>query len=148
MNNDVMFYHALETSAVAVLFELLKKSFQDNKRCLVCVDTLDNADVMSENLWKHQDDFILPHGLITQEMPDKQPILLTNNTENINHADYIFFIGLVQITDIEHFKRCVVIFDDMSETVKDHARNQFKILKNNNITVKYYQQINNKWHLK
>ena len=143
-----MFYHALETSAVAVLFELLKKSFQDNKRCLVCVDTLNNADVMSENLWKHQDDFILPHGLITQEMPDKQPILLTNNTENINHADYIFFIGLVQITDIEHFKRCVVIFDDMSETVKDHARNQFTILKNNNITVKYYQQINNKWHLK
>ena len=148
MTSDIMFYHAIETNMIAVLFELLKKSFKDNKRCLVCIDTPENATNISESLWAFQDNFILPHGLITEDMPDKQPILLTHNTDNINNADYIFFIGLIQITDTEHFKRCIVIFDDTSEDIKLHTREQFKLLKKNNVTLKYYQQTNGKWHLR
>ena len=146
---QIMFYHAVETSVIAVLFDLLKKSLQSYKRCLVCVDNLENAKQISENLWQCQSDFILPHGIINEAMPDKQPILLTDNTDNINNADYIFFIGQVAIKNTEHFERSIVIFDNHSEETKSYIREQFKSLKNNaNISLSYYQQKENRWVLK
>ncbi len=139
--NQVMFYHANQTSAVAVLFDLLKKSLKDSKKCLVCCDTLDTANNISEYLWKIQSDFILPHGIITEAMPDKQPVLLTDNTDNINQSNYIFFIGHVLIKDTEFFERSIVIFDNHSDAIKSHMREQFKSLKNNQDVILTYNQV-------
>lgn len=138
--NQVMFYHANTNSAVAVLFDLLKKSLKNTKKCLVCCDNLDTATHISEYLWKIQSDFIVPHGIITEAMPDKQPVLLTDNTENINQSDYIFFIGHVLIKDTEYFERSIVIFDNHSDAIKSYMREQFKSLKSNpDVTVTYHQ---------
>jgi len=82
-------------------------------------------------------------------MPDKQPILLTYHQENLNNADYIFFIGQVEIADFSDFadyQRAIVIFDDTSDAIKDHMRQEFKKLKQNKIQVTYYQQRQGKWH--
>jgi DNA polymerase III subunit chi len=139
--NQVMFYHANQTSAVVVLFDLLKKSLKNNKKCLVCCDTLENAKGISDDLWIFQSDFILPHGIINEAMPDKQPVLLTDNTDNINQSDYIFFIGHTLIKDTECFERSIVIFDNHSEVIKSYMREQFKALKNNQAVMVTYNQI-------
>jgi DNA polymerase IIIc chi subunit len=144
-DKKIMFYHATQTSMIAVLFELLKKSFQNNKKSLVYVDTHQNAAQISDDLWKFTDDFILPHGLITEEMPDKQPILLTHTLNNLNNADYIFFIGQVDISDITDFERYIVIFDDSSEHIKTHVREHYINLKNAGKTALYYKQQDGAW---
>lgn len=144
-NKKIMFYHATETNTVCVLFELLKKSFTSGKRCLVCIDTAENAKVISEKLWALNDDFILPHGLSLEEMPDKQPILLTHTMENLNKADYIFFIGQMKIDDTGNFERHIVIFDDYNMDTKNYMRDVFKRLKSENKTVLYYKQQAGAW---
>lgn len=144
-----MFYHALETHVTGVLFELLKKSLEQSKRILVRTDSFETAEKLSNDLWKFQDNYVLPHGLVCEEMPDKQPILLTYHQENLNNADYIFFIGQVEIADFSDFadyQRAIVIFDDTSDAIKDHMRQEFKKLKQNKIQVTYYQQRQGKWH--
>lgn len=143
--SKIMFYHATETSVIAVLFELLKKSLQARKRCLVVFDTLENASHISSRLWKFQEDFIMPHGLITEEFPEKQLILLSDNTKNINNSDYIFFIGRMNVTDFNHFERSIVIFDNSCDITKDHIRQEFKQLRLANHEVTYYQQHQNLW---
>lgn len=145
MSVPVMFYHVVETNKVAVLFELLKKSFESRKRCLVHIDTLENAQQISDQLWRAQDDYILPHGIINEAMPDKQPILLTDKLENVNQADYIFFIGKSDIVEFESYKRCVVIFDDYSDDIKIHFRSEYKRLREQGSPLTYYQQVQGKW---
>lgn len=144
-DKKIMFYHATQTSMVEVLFELLKKSFQNHKKSLVYVDTHQNATKISDDLWKIADDFILPHGLITQEMPDKQPILLTHTLNNLNDADYIFFVGQVDINDAHDFERSIVVFDNSSEIIKSHVREHYINLKKTGKTVLYYKQQNGAW---
>jgi DNA polymerase III subunit chi len=144
-DKKIMFYHATETNMVGVLFELLKKTFLSHKKCLVCVDTFDNMTQISEKLWALNDDFILPHGLITQIMPDKQPILLTQTTDNLNGADYLFFIGQVTITDTPIFERYIVIFDDNDDDIKNYIRESYVALKKENKNVIYYKQQAGAW---
>jgi|GEM_PF-4216145 len=144
---EIMFYHALETDKNAVLFTLLKKSLSLNKRVIIRTIDLESAQNISDDLWQAQADFILPHGLICEPMADKQPVLITYHTENVNQADYIFFLGAVDVTDFTQYERCIVIFDEHSDTIKAHMRQQFKMLKENQQSVNYYQQRQGKWHL-
>lgn len=140
-----MFYHAVETNMYAVLFELLKKSFQSKKRCLVHTHSLEYAAEISQKLWAAQDNYILPHGLVSEKNAVDQPILLTDQLENHNQAEYLFFTGNCDITYSQAYQRHIVIFDDHTDIIKSNMRTQFKSLKAQQIPITYYQQIQGKW---
>lgn len=147
MSAEISFYHALETDQENVLFLLLKKSLAQGKKSLIRTPSFEVAQALSEFLWQAQPNFILPHGLICEPDADKQPILISYHPENVNQADYLFFIGSVTIEDLDDFTRIIVIFDDRCPTTKAHMRQEYKRLKAQNMPLAYYQQQQGKWNL-
>ena len=143
--SEIMFYHAIETDMRTVLYQLLQKSLAQSKRSLIYVVDLEAAQKLSDFLWAHRKDYIMPHGLVCETLPEHQPILITYRTENLNKADYIFFIGAVNIEIFDQFHRIIALFDDTDDGIKNHFRSEYKRLKNQDNSLKYYQQQNGKW---
>src|SRR5665213_2946968 len=79
---DVWFYHLERTALDQALPELLDKTLSKGWKALVRTSAPDRLDHLDGWLWSYREDSFLPHGLASEPLAERQPVLLTMTEDN------------------------------------------------------------------
>ena len=137
---DVWFYHLERTALDQALPELLDKTLAKGWRALVRTDQAERLDHLDGWLWSYRDDAFLPHGLATEPLAERQPILLTTAAANANHAQALFLIDRAEPGDLDGYERCILLFDGRDPDAVALARERWKTFRGAGHPVSYWQQ--------
>jgi len=137
---DVWFYHLERTSLDQALPELLEKTLARGWRALVRTTARDRIEHLDGWLWSYRDDSFLPHGLASEPMADRQPILLTDQADNANAAQAVFLIDGADAGALDGVQRCILMFDGRDEAATTEARARWKTFKAAGHPVSYWRQ--------
>ena len=145
------FYHLQKQSLDEVLPKLLLKAYSACKRCVVKIGREEMVEAVNSRLWTFQDESFLPHGSKKDGFAEQQPIWLTSQSDNPNHAEFLFLVDGAEcsIDELSGFERVFNIFDGNSEPAVEQARRLWKEYKSGDCEVMYWQQNNSgKWEQK
>lgn len=137
---EILFYHLTESKLEEALPALLEKSVERGWRVAVQTPDEERRDFLDAHLWTWRDDSFLPHGTDAQEMPDRQPVLLTATTANDNGARVRFLVDGAEPPDVSGYERVVFIFDGYDNAQLEGARGHWKRLKGEGHNLAYWQQ--------
>ena len=89
----------------------------------------------------------MPHAIQQDELEAaSQPILLTlSPDQNLNSAKVLVLVEDADASDINSFDRCLYMFDGKDEKALAAARSRWKLLKDQEVPVSYYQQTETGW---
>jgi DNA polymerase-3 subunit chi len=138
----VDFYHLQKQTLDEVLPKLLSKAYGTGEKIIVKVGTVERVEFLNSLLWTFNDESFLPHGSKKDGFAEKQPIWLTAETDNPNHATFLFLVDGAEIEPKQAtgFSRIFNIFDGNSEEALNQARQLWKTCKDAGFEVNYWQQ--------
>jgi DNA polymerase-3 subunit chi len=137
---EILFYHLQRQPIEKVLPTLLEKSLERGWRVVVQASSEERADALDAHLWTYRDDSFLPHGTWREGQAGAQPILITVDGSNPNHASVRFLIdGAPVPSDADHYERIVLLFDGDDEDAVDAARSHWGEAKRKGHDVTYWQ---------
>lgn len=145
------FYHLQKQSLDEVLPKLLLKAYSAGKRCVVKIGREETVETINSRLWTFQDESFLPHGSKKDGFAEQQPIWLTSQNDNPNHAEFLFLTDGAEcsVEELSGYERIFNIFDGNSEQALEQARRLWKEYKSGDCEVMYWQQNNSgKWEQK
>lgn len=92
MKPEINFY-AVEEDIVKAMAPILLKIIDDNKRAIIFVKGNDSIKKIDDSLWTYGRNKFIPHATIFDKdfVAKDQPILISNQEDNINKADYLIF---------------------------------------------------------
>ena len=137
---EVWFYHLERTALDQALPELLDKTLQRGWKALVRTTDPLRLEHLDGWLWSYRDDSFLPHGLASEPMADRQPILLTDQADNANAAQAVFLIDGADAGALDGVQRCILMFDGRDEAATTEARARWKTFKGAGHPVSYWRQ--------
>ena len=137
---EVWFYHLERTALDQALPELLDKTLQRGWKALVRTAEVQRLDHLDGWLWSYRDDSFLPHGLASEPLADRQPILLTTAAENLNAAQALFLIDGAEPASLDGYERCILMFDGRDPEATALARARWKTFKAGGYPVSYWRQ--------
>lgn len=137
---EIYFYHLERQPIERVLPALLEKSLERGWRVVVQAASEERVEALDAHLWTFRDDSFLPHGTHRQPEAAEQPILLTVNDDNPNHADVRFLIdGAPVPQDTSPYRRIVLLFDGEDEDAVAAARTRWTQAKEKGLDATYWQ---------
>ena len=137
---EVWFYHLERATLAQVLPELLEKTLARGWRALVRASDRERVESLDSWLWAYREDSFLAHGLDSEALAERQPILLTTSEDNPNEAKALFLIDNAAAPDVSKFERCIVIFDGRDERALSAARKRWTDFKALGHPVAYWKQ--------
>ena len=137
---EVWFYHLERTALEKALPELLERTLARGWRALVRSPDPERLEQFDAWLWTWRDDSFLAHGRASDPNAERQPILLTESTENPNGAQALFIVDDAELGDTKGFDRCFIIFDGRDEAALTAARVRWKTLKEAGANLAYWKQ--------
>lgn len=137
---EALFYHLERQPLERVLPLLLEKTVERGWRAVVECGSAERLEAIDQHLWTYRDDSFLAHGTSKDGSPERQPIFLTTEPENPNHAKVRFFVDGAEPADVSGYDRIVLMFDGGSDEAVAAARRQWKRLKADGCAVTYWQQ--------
>ena len=87
---EVWFYHLEQTALDQALPDLLEKTLAKGWKAVVRTTASERLEHLDGWLWSYRDDSFLPHGVDTEPLAERQPILLTAGMELPNSAQAVF----------------------------------------------------------
>jgi DNA polymerase-3 subunit chi len=149
MPGELWFYHLERTTLADALPELLEKTMEKGWRALVRTPSSDRLRELEERLWTVRDDSFLAHGRADAPDPDRQPILLSHDEDNLNRAQILFALDGVAPENPDAFERCCVMFDAADEAAIQASRALWKQAKTDGRSIAYWQQnVDGRWEKK
>ncbi|HYD43984.1 MAG TPA: DNA polymerase III subunit chi [Phenylobacterium sp.] len=142
---EVWFYHLERTSLDQALPELLDKTLARGWKAVVRTTAPERLDHLDGWLWSYRDDSFLPHGLESEPLAERQPILLTTGMERVNGAEAVFLVDGAEPGELDGAARCLVLFDGADEAALAHARRQWTQVKARGLPVSYWRQQARGW---
>ena len=142
---EVWFYHLERTSLDQALPELLDKTLARGWKAVVRTTAPERLDHLDGWLWSYRDDSFLPHGLESEPMAERQPILLTSGMDRVNGAQAVFLVDGAEPGELDGVARCLVLFDGADEAALAHARRQWTQIKARGLPVSYWRQQAKGW---
>jgi len=144
--SEVLFYHLEHQSLEQVLPLLLEKTLERGWRAVVQASSDERIENLSASLWGWRDDAFLPHGDAKEANGEHQPIWLCCDDETPNKANIRFCVDGATARNIQDFERTIYMFDGNDPVALDHARQQWKLLKDSDHEITYWRQANQgKW---
>lgn len=137
---QIWFYHLERSGLEQVLPTLLDKVLQADLRAQVRVTDADLAARLADGLWTWRDDSFLAHGHSSGPHAERQPILFTSGTDNMNGAQALFIVDGAGFEPTEDFQRCFILFDGQDEDALKAARERWKALKSADADISYWRQ--------
>lgn len=141
---ELLFYHLEQATLERVLPDLLSKSLERGWRAIVETNKHEQMEALDTMLWTYSPDSFLAHSTTNETLSEdtlqKQPILITDKTENLNNANIRFFIDSGDVTLHQGYERLVYIFNGNNEADLKRAREQWKAAKAAEIEATYWQQ--------
>ena len=120
MNPEINFYE-VDDGVVKSMAPLLLKILDEKKRALIFANSQSYLQEIDNALWSYGRSKFIPHALIFDKdfEAGEQPVLLTNQLENTNRADYLIFLEEpADLNFYEKFKRVFYFFQpDLSSQV-------------------------------
>jgi DNA polymerase III subunit chi len=145
---EIRFYHLERSGPDQVLPALLTKALQTGKRVLIKTPDAAYAERLSEHLWTYDPNSFLPHGTAKDGFETDQPVFLSETAENKNNAEILFSLHDHEIPNLETYHMVCAIFDGRDEAALEAARARWKIYKDSNHTLTYWQQGEAGWEKK
>jgi DNA polymerase-3 subunit chi len=71
---------------------------------------------------------------------ERQPVLITAGSDNMNGADVLFLIDGAEPGEISPYARCILIFDGRDESALNEARRRWTAFKAAGYAVSYWRQ--------
>lgn len=147
--SEILFYHLEHQKLEQVLPLLLSKALERGWRAVVQSSSDERVGALSESLWTWRDDAFLPHGDASDGNPEQQPIWLCSDDETPNKAQVRFCVDGSTAQNLDDFERTVYMFDGNDAEALDHARGQWKLLKDSEHQITYWRQSQQgKWEKK
>ena len=137
---EVWFYHLERTGLDQALPELLEKTLQKGWRAIVRSPAPERLEQLDGWLWSYRDESFLPHGLHSEPMAERQPVLLTTGNDNANGAQALFLIDGAEPGDLGGYARALVLFDGRDEDQLQLARRQWSGLRGGGAVLAYWKQ--------
>lgn len=136
----IWFYHLERSTLDDVLPELVDRCLKRNWRVLIRADNDGLLGEIDDRLWAWRDDAFLAHGRAVEPHADRQPVLLTTESENLNGAQALFIVDGAELGATKGFERCIIIFDGRDEQALSGARIRWKALKDAGADLAYWKQ--------
>lgn len=136
---EFWFYHLERSSLDEVLPELLERTLARGWRAQVHVTDAQLMSALDERLWIWRADSFLPHGRRDQDHAAKQPILLTDQPDNLNGAQVLFLVDGADLGD-GAYERRLILFDGRDDGAVARAREQWKQVKASGAAASYWKQ--------
>ena len=144
---EVSFYHLQSEPLERALPRLLEKVRGLGFRVLLRGRDAARLETLDAALWGYRDTSFLAHGRAGDGLdPAEQPIFLTQDAgSNANAATILVLTEDADAPDLDTFERCLYMFDGNDETALQAARTRWKLFKEQDIPVSYYQQTETGW---
>jgi DNA polymerase-3 subunit chi len=144
-STEIWFYHLERSTLDQVLPELLDRTLKRGWRAQVRAADLRRLEEIDERLWTWRDESFLAHGRADAAHADRQPILLTQTTENPNGAQALFIVDGADIGELDGWTRCFIIFDGQDDQALAGARERWRTLKAAGADLAYWKQTDDGW---
>lgn len=146
---EILFYHLTESTLEEALPGLVERSLGRGWRVTIQGISQERMDVIDNLLWTCSDVSFLAHGFVDDPAASEQPVLLTLDDQNANNSTVRFLVEGAELEDISAYERLVVMFDGHNQQQLDKARGQWKLFKEGDHQLTYWQQNNDKrWERK
>jgi DNA polymerase-3 subunit chi len=133
----VDFYHLASSTLEQVLPRICEKLLAEGEKLLVVAGP-DQLAMLDALLWKYKRDSFLPHGRSQGPAPERQPILLSSETEAVNGASNIALADGKWREEALDFARAFYFFD---QSHLDEARASWRALKDGpEVQRRYWKQ--------
>jgi DNA polymerase-3 subunit chi len=137
---DISFYHLERSLLEVALPELLEKTLEAGMRALVLARSDSQVEALSDALWAYKSESWLPHGTPKDGFADQQPVWLSTLDENANGSSFLFLTNGVTSDNIGLYQRCFVLFDGNDPVSVTAARQRWKVYKEAEHKLAYFQQ--------
>lgn len=143
---EVWFYHLEQMALDQALPSLLERTLQRGWRALIRSPLSERVEHLDGWLWAYKDDSFLPHGVESEPLADRQPVLITKGMDNANAAQCLFLIDNAEPGDLSGFERCILLFDGRDPQAVGASRERWREFKTAGLPVAYWRQTNTgKW---
>ena len=142
---ELWFYHLERSSLDQVLPELLDRTLKRGWRAVVRSPNEGELRRLDDWLWTCKDESFLAHGLASEPMPERQPILLTTAEDNPNGAHALFLISDASLAGLSGYERGLYLFDGADEAQLGAARARWREAKAQGLPVSYWRQTEQGW---
>ena len=140
---EIWFYHLERQPLERVLPILLQRTLDRGWRACVEASGPDRLKALDESLWTYDDASFLPHAVAGDCNAAEQPILLTDQSRNLNGATIRFLVDGADpdaaLAESE-YERLVLLFDGTDDEAVVDARRRWSSLKAAGHSVTYWQQ--------
>ena len=139
---EILFYHMTEKTLDLVLPGLVERSLSRDWKVVVQASSKERIEAIDSLLWTYRDETFLPHGYQRDGTEHLQPVWLTEQNDNPNHAAIRFLVDGAEIDKPDDYERIVYIFDGHDNSAVEHARERWRFHKDNSEGHKltYWQQ--------
>ncbi len=137
---ELWFYHLERSELGQALPPLLEKCLQRGWRALVRGTEEERLSQLDEMLWTYREESFLPHARQGVGDPGRQPILITAEMGNPNHAQALFLVDGAEPGDLDGFERACLLFDGRDEGALAAARAQWKRARDAGLDASYWQE--------
>lgn len=115
-------YHTAEGLLYKTACLLVEKSYLSNAKIVILTPDLEVQESINKLLWTYSRKQFIPHGSKLDPLPERQPVYITHELENPNHANILIIIAPFDIEAIlktkhfiEHFQRIIIIYDSLGD---------------------------------
>jgi len=137
---EILFYHLRGQKLEGVLPALLEKSLERGWKVVVQGSSEERIEALDAHLWTYRDDGFLPHGTWREPEAALHPVLFTLTEANPNGATVRFLIdGAPMPSDLQNYRRIVLLFDGDDEEAVAAARAQRSAYKEKGLEATYWQ---------
>ncbi len=142
---ETLFYHLERRALEDVLPGLVEKSLARGWRAVIKTDSAERSDALDNLLWTYDDQSFLAHAQLGDGEAARQPVLITVEDENPNHAEILFCVGGASPADwrdprLSSLARTVMVFDGRDPNMLDRARAAWKDAKAAGHDVTYWKE--------
>ena len=137
---DISFYHLQKQPLERALPKLLERVLAADMKALVLADTDEQVAALNAMLWSYDPNSFLPHGSARDGDEGLQPIFLTSQQDNPNHADVLVLVDGGEHSELAGFTRCLDMFNGNDETAVSRARERWVAYRDAGHKVTYWQQ--------
>lgn len=124
---------------------LLERALKDGYRVVLIAGSDERVEHLNQLLWTYDDASFLPHGSARDGNAARQPIFLTTEPSNPNHADMLVLLDGVRAQDLGGYKRVCDIFDGNDESAIEAARRRWREAKMAGHALTYWEQTPSGW---
>ncbi len=140
---QVSFYHVMNPDLEKSACKLVEKIYNAGLALIIFAERKEQAESLNKILWTFASKSFIPHGSLSDPMPEEQPILVVDDIEAalaIKKADILIAYNSSLPNLLEFPERIIYIFHDQEYASVENARLEYKRLKSEGVELIYYKQ--------